>query len=157
MANGDSAPEGFWGHYVRGLGLSTRNNSLAYGYSVAVTGSFGMINRLTGRPSVADIFLFVVGASAPFTLLNPLVTRGFRRRVEREPPLVVAVGTSFSVVSSCAGIGLAALLAWQVGGWITWLCGSLAAAVVYLLASALEIAAARGLHTVAGTEDLERR
>ena len=30
-------------HYLRGLGLSTRNNTVAYGYSLTATGSYGVI------------------------------------------------------------------------------------------------------------------
>jgi hypothetical protein len=152
-----SDPDGFFEHYWRGLGLSARNNSLAYGFSVTVTGSFGLLDRLTGRPSVADVFLFVAGACAPFAALNPIVTHGFRRRVEREPPVVVALGTSFSIVSGSAGVGIAALIGWQLDGWIPWLAGSAAAAAVYLLVAALEIAVGRGAHVLAGTRDLEQR
>jgi hypothetical protein len=152
-----SHPVGFREHYVRGLGLSARNNSLAYGYSVTITASYGVLSRLAGPTSVADIFLFVVGASLPFALLNAGVTHGFRRRVDREPPLVVALGTSFSVVSATAAVGVASLIAWLLGGWGAWLLAAFAGAVVYLLLAALEIAAGRGVHRVAGTSDLERR
>src|SRR5690348_12726857 len=128
-----SHPVGFGEHYVRGLGLSARNNSLAYGYSVTITGAYAVLSRLAGRPSVADIFLFVVGASLPFAILNAVVTRGFRRRVDREPPLVVALGTSFSVVSASGAVGVSTLIAWQLGNWPARLLGSFAGAVVYLL------------------------
>jgi hypothetical protein len=152
-----SAPEGFAEHYWRGLGLSTRNNSLAYGFSVAITGSFGVLDRLAGTSTVGDVFLFVAGACLPFVLLNAIVTRGFRRRVEREPPMVVAVGTSFSIISAASGVGAAAVLGWALTGSLAWLAGSLGASCAYLLTAALEIALGRGLHAVAGTDNLEER
>jgi hypothetical protein len=152
-----SEPDGFLEHYWRGLGLSARNNSLAYGFSVAITGSFGILARLAGSPSVVDVFVFAAGACLPFALLNPIVTQGFRRRVEREPPMVVAVGTSFSIVSASAGVGVAALLGWALDGWAGWLLGAFGASAVYLLTAALEIALGRGVHAVAGTENLEER
>jgi hypothetical protein len=157
MARRRSDPDGFLDHYWRGLGLSARNNPLAYGFSVAITGSFGVLARLAGMPTVADVFLFVFGACLPFAVLNPVVTQGFRERVEREPPMVVALGTSFSIVSATAGVGAAALLGWALSGWAAWLAASFAAAAVYLLAAALEIALGRGVHSVAGTENLEER
>jgi hypothetical protein len=157
VARQRSDPDGFLGHYWRGLGLSTRNNSLAYGFSVAVTGSFGVLAKLAGGPQVADVFLFAVGACLPFVLLNPVVTRGFRRRVEREPPMVVAVGTTFSIVSATAGLGAAALIGWAFDGWLGWLLGSFGATTAYLLTAALEVALGRGVHTLAGTENLEER
>jgi hypothetical protein len=60
-------------------------------------------------------------------------------------------------VSVSAGVGLAALIGWALRGWLAWLLGAFAGASVYLLAAALEIAAARGVHRAAGTDNLEER
>lgn len=144
--------DSFATHYARGLGMSTRNNSLAYGYSVAITATFGVLDRLVGRATVVEIFLFIAGASAAFALLNLVVTRGFQQRVAREPPLVVALATSLGVFSVSGGVGVAALLGWLVGGWIAWLVAPFAATVVYLVTSASEMAIARRAHLLAGTE-----
>jgi hypothetical protein len=149
--------DGLRDHYLRGLGISTRNNALAYGFSISVTATFGVLQYLDGPGDVPRIMLFVVGSALPFPVLNALVTRGFRRRVDREPPLVLAVGTSLSLFSIAAAVGLAALIAWAVRGWGAWIASPFAATVVYLLASAAEVAAGRGLHAVAGTENLEKR
>lgn len=138
--------ERFREHYARGLGMSARNNALAYGYSVTATASFGVLSATDGPVRVGRIFLFLLGAGLAFAAINALVTRGFRRRVEREPPVVVALATSFSVVSSSAAVGLAALLAWGIGGWAAWLLDALLPTWVYLGLSALEIALARNVH-----------
>jgi hypothetical protein len=150
MSDDRSLPKTFLEHYWRGLGLSARNNSLAYGFSVAITGGYGLLSVLAPPTTVPRIFLFGVGACVPFLLLNPLVTRGFQKRVEREPPLVVAVGTSFSILSASAALGAAALLGWLLDGWAAWLFGALGATVVYLLAGALEIAVARSVRPLTG-------
>jgi hypothetical protein len=145
-----SLPKTFAQHYWHGLGLSARNNSLAYGFSVAVTAGYGVLSVLATPTTVPRIFLFVAGACAPFVVLNPLVTRGFQERVEGEPPLVVAVGTSLSFLSASAGVGATALAGWLLGGWLAWLLGALGASVVYLLAAALEVAVARGVRPLTG-------
>ena len=106
-------------HYARGLGMSARNNALAYGYSVAATASFGMLVDTDGPASVLHIFMFVVGNGIAFAGVNALVTRGFRQRVEQEPPVVVALSTSLAVVSISAAVGVALLFGWGVGGWGT--------------------------------------
>jgi hypothetical protein len=106
----------FGEHYLRGLGMSARNNALAYGYSVAATASFGMLAHTDGPLTVLHIFMFIVGNGIAFAGINALVTRGFRHRVEREPPVVVALSTSLSVVSISAAVGLVALLGWGLGG-----------------------------------------
>jgi hypothetical protein len=135
----------FGEHYWRGLGMSVRNNALAYGYSVTATASFGMLVHTAGPVSVLRIFMFVVGSGIAFAGVNALVTRGFRYRVEQEPPVVVALATAFGLVSISAGVGLAALIGWGVGGWGAWLLGSLLPTWTYLSIAALEMALARGV------------
>lgn len=144
-------------HYVRGLGMSARNNALAYGYSVAATASFGMLVHTDGPPTVVRIFMFVVGNGLAFAGVNALVTRGFRERVEQEPPVVVALSTSLSVVSISAAVGMVLLLGWGVGGWVAWLLGGLLGSWAYLSVAALEMALARTLHLSVGEEDPAHR
>jgi hypothetical protein len=149
--------EQFREHYVRGLGMAARNNALAYGYSVTATGSFGILTEIDGPSSVGRIFLFVAGAGIAFAALNALVTRGYRQRVDQEPPVVVALATSFSLVSSAAAVGVAGLLGWALGGWVAWLLGSLLPTWAYIAVSALEIALSRNLHLAVGDADPEER
>jgi hypothetical protein len=40
--------------------------------------------------------MFVAGAGLAFAGVNAIVTRGFRTRVEAEPPVVLALATSLS-------------------------------------------------------------
>jgi hypothetical protein len=143
--------------YTRGLGMSARNNALAYGYSVTATASFGVLTDQAGPASVGRIFGFVVGASIAFAAVNALVTRGFRRRVEQEPPVVIALATSLSVISICSAVGVAALVGWGLGGWWSWLLGALLATWVYLSVAALEVAVSRALHLAVGGKDPRRR
>jgi hypothetical protein len=142
----------FHEHYLRGLGMAARANSLAFGYSVAITVSFAMLEHFDGAPRVLDIFLFVIGAGAAFAVVNAGVTRGFRRCVAAEPRLVMALATSFSFLSISAALGAATLLGWLVGGWVSWLVGPFLATLAYLFAAAIEIATARTAHLVAGTD-----
>jgi hypothetical protein len=137
--------------------MSTRNNALAYGYSITTTASFGMLVHVDGPMSVLKIFMFVIGAGVAFAVVNAVVTRGFRQRVEREPPVVVALATSFSVLSMSAGVGLVALLGWALGGWVAWLLAALLSSWTYLSIGALEMAIARALHLTVGDVDPDER
>lgn len=144
-------------HFRRGLGESTRHNSLAYGYSLALTGSFGMLTILVGKPNVGDIFAFAVGAALTFSIANAVVTEGFSTKVEDEPPIVLALGTSFSFVSISAAIGAAALLGWALPDWIGWAIGAFAASLTYLLITALEFVLARAVRSMTGRTHLKER
>ncbi|HET8752679.1 MAG TPA: hypothetical protein VFM43_09190 [Gaiellaceae bacterium] len=148
MPDRDSAAE----HLVRGLASSTRHNALAYGYSLATAGAFGVLTALDGAPHVGEIFLFGAGGALTFTLATAGVTRGFRVGEEEEPRIVQALGASFGFLSVTGGIGAAALVGWASSGWIPWLVGPFAASSVYLLLGALEFVAAR---RISETADLE--
>ena len=147
----------FGDHYVRGLGMATRNNGLAYGYSITATASFAVLQRTDAPDSVPRIFLFVLANGLAFAVVSALVTRGFRRRVDREPPVVVALATAFAVVSTSAGVGIAALLGWWIGGSSAWFIGALLSTWAYLSIAAIEIALSRGLHEAVGEVAPEER
>jgi MFS family permease len=147
----------FGEHYVRGLGMATRNNGLAYGYSITATASFGMLMSTDAPASVGRIFLYVIGAGIAFGIVSALVTQGFRRRVEQEPPVVLALATAFAMVSTSAGVGIAALVGWGIGGWAAWFLGALLPTWAYLSVAALEIALSRGLHEAVGDVSPEER
>jgi hypothetical protein len=142
-------------HFVRGIGESTRHNALAYGYSIALTGTFGLLTILDRAPHVGDVFLFGLGAAIVFTIANAAVTRGFRVRVQQEPPIVLAFGTSLGFISVSGALGAAALVAKSVPGAAGWLVGPFVASGAYLVLSALEFVLARAVRAVVGVEHLE--
>lgn len=137
--------------------MSARNNALAYGYSIAATAAFGVLSETDQPVDLGRIFLFAVGAGVAFAAVNAVVTRGFRTRVETEPPVVLALATSLSALSISAAVGAAALLSIVVGGWPAWLLTSILSTWVYLSIVALEIAAARALHINLGEKSPEQR
>jgi hypothetical protein len=143
--------------YVRGLGMSAHNNALAYGYSVTATATFGVLADTAKPTSVGRTFLFLLGSSAAFAAVNALVTRGFRRRVKREPPVVLALATSLSALSISAGVGIAALVGWQVGGWVAWVLAPLLSTWAYLSIAALEVAGAKAFHLAVSDVDPKDR
>ena len=145
-------PQGWRGHYLRGLGISTRNNTIAYGYSVGSTSTFAIVDDFH-RASVADIFLFIVGSCVPFTLANVLVTKGFRRRFADEPGVVIALATSFSVVSVAAAVGAGTLVAWAAPHWPAWVAAPFAFTVVYLAAVGAETSVAAARHDLGGAAE----
>ena len=144
-------------HFLRGLGESARTNGLAYGYSVALTGAYIVLQAGAGVPRVRDAFLFGLGASITFAAAGAFVTRGFRQRVEREPPVVVALGTALGILSISAATGSCALVTLVSNGSLAWFLGPLVASSAYLIVSALELLLARGAHEVAGTENIDER
>ncbi|MBV9683896.1 MAG: hypothetical protein JO046_19035, partial [Solirubrobacterales bacterium] len=62
-----------------------------------------------------------------------------------------------AVVSTSAGVGLAALVGWAIGGSAGWFLGALLPTWAYLSVAAVEIALSRGLHEAVGEVAPEER
>jgi hypothetical protein len=130
------------GAFSRGLQASVRNNYTAYGYSVMITASYGVLTSQESTPKLGYIFLFLAGAIAAFVGIELAISKGFQRAPRGEPSKVVAIGAAFSLGSVGAGVGAAALSAVVLSGLATWPVGGLAASGTYVLMSGVEIAVA---------------
>jgi hypothetical protein len=125
--------------YKRGLHASVRNNASAYGFSVTITASFGLLTSALGTPTALEIFAFAGGAVVAFALVEFVVSWGYRQDLEDEPSNVKDVGSSVSVLS----VGLALAGAYVVGrlleGLVAWPVGSFVATAVYLFLFGVEL------------------
>jgi threonine/homoserine/homoserine lactone efflux protein len=61
---------GFADTYVRGLRSAARNNASAYGYSVTITATFGVLSVVASPTTVAEIFAFAGGAVLAYALVD---------------------------------------------------------------------------------------
>ena len=66
---------------------------------------------------------------------------------------MIALATSFSVVSISAAVGLATLVAWAAPSWVAWLVASFVFSTAYLLAVGVETAIAAERHELGGSEE----
>jgi hypothetical protein len=116
-----------------------------------------MLTILDRSPHVVDVFCYGIGAAATFTLAKAAVTRGYRVKTKDEPPVVIAFGTSFGVVSVSGALAVAALCGWQLHGWVGWLVGGFGTSSTYLVLGAFELVFAYALRSLLGQHSLEER
>lgn len=135
----ESERPGFFDNYLRGLHASARGNAAAYGYSVTITASFGLLSVATGTPIAPEIFAFAGGAVLAFALMEGVASGGFRHRLRDEPSDIKALGGSISLLSVGAALTFAFVVGLFVGGFSAWPLGSFLATLAYLLLFALEI------------------
>lgn len=139
---GEADRPGFADNYRRGLHSSAVGNAAAYGYSVTITATFGILSTTRGIPGAPEILAFVVGAVVAVALVEALASGGFRHEIEDEPSTVRALGSSISVTSVGGSLGIVFAAERLLGGFAIWPLGSLLATSSYLFAYALEIAVA---------------
>jgi membrane-associated protein len=80
----------------RGLHTSVVDNSTAFGFSIMITCSFGVLSNFEGSPSIGAILSFGLAAAATFTLLHALASDLFRHRPQTAPRQVVMLGTALN-------------------------------------------------------------
>jgi hypothetical protein len=77
--------------------------------------------------------------------------------VSEEPPVVLALGTSFGFFSVVGALGATWVVGRLLGGWAGWLVGPFVASAVYLALTSAELLLARGLRDLVGIEKMEDR
>ena len=126
---------------AQGLNASVHGNAQAFGFSITVTVSFGVVSVLHPTPGVLDLFLFALAGVLAFSLLNVLVVLTLRR-ADRSPPgeRAVLVGTATDFLAVGAAVGAAIGISHLVGGTLAWILTPFLAGAVYVLVQSVELA-----------------
>lgn len=128
------------GHGVR---TALRNNVSAYGFSVMITATFGVLTAGLGSPDVGDVFVFAAGGVTGVTAVEAISSHGFKERMHGDSSDVVALGAAIGYFSVGLAIGAAAFVTALVTGPPGWGLGAGAASGVYVMIAGLEMAVAR--------------
>ncbi len=145
--NGDG---GSRGAVRRGLRSTVGRESTTFGFSILVTVTFGMLHSLEGSPDPGRIVLFAVGAAMSFTLLEALLSKGFRTAMPQHRTRVLAVGTSLNVLSVIGGLATAWALGTAMSHTAVWAVAPFLAGVVYLVLESLETALGERMSAAGG-------
>ncbi len=132
------------------IATSAMGNSTAFGYSIMITVTFGMVSRVQGTPTIAELFGFAAAASVAVAVIEGLITRGFRRRLKRAPNEVVMLGTAMNVFSVTASVAGALAMATALNGFFGWPVAALVASGLYVLLEGVEILLAERIQAARG-------
>ncbi|WP_152191850.1 hypothetical protein [Georgenia satyanarayanai] len=140
---------------VRGMRSTVGRESTTFGFSILVTVSFGMLQATEGTPDAGRIVLFAAGAVMSFTLLEGILSRGFRRPMPQHRSHVLAVGTSLNIVSVLGGLGAVWLAGTLVSHAAVWALAPFLAGIVYLLLESVETALGERVLAHTGAADAD--
>ena len=140
---------------VRGMRSTVGRESTTFGFSILATVTFGVCQVTQGSPDLPRIFAYAIGAVMSFTVLEGILSAGFRRPMPQHPTQTLALGTSMNLLSVLVGLGAAALLCTTASHLVIWGLAPFIAGVSYLLTESLEDALAERILVAAG--DLEAR
>lgn len=143
------------GRLTTAITTATVGNATAFGFSITITGSFGMLQAIVGAPTVAQIVMFGVAAALTVGLVEGAVTRGFRARPDAAPPEVAMLGTAQDFLSVGLAVGTAAAVAAVLETGAAWPLGAAGATIVFLAAESAEIVLAELIEKRRGDPDAE--
>ncbi len=128
---------------IRGARSAVRNDASAFSYSILITVTFGAVQLEVGSVSIGRLFLFVLGATGAFAMIEAASSRLFRVRMREEPSEVVILGTALAPLSVggalAAGVGVLQV----TSGAVAWFLTPAVGTTVYLVAAALQLTFAR--------------
>jgi hypothetical protein len=98
-----------------GVRTALRNNVSAYGFSVMITATFGVLTAALGSPDVGEVFVFAAGGVTGVTVVEGVSSRNFRQRMRGDPSDVVVLGAAIGYFSVGLAIGVATLVTGALG------------------------------------------
>ena len=119
-----------------------------YGFTLAIWGSSTVAANALGRPTTAEVLLFIAGAVVGFVGLEVIAHRGWR--ANRADPFAPAIWVHAHVLSAGGAVLAVAGIAELPLGVVRWSLAGLTAAATYLLITAAAVA-------VADHRDADRR
>jgi hypothetical protein len=140
---------------VRAMRSTVGRESTTFGFSILVTVVFGLVQAAHGSPRVPQIFGYAAGAVLSFSLLEGVLSSGFRRPMPQHHSQTLALGTSMNLVSVLGGAAAALGIVHLLHGWWVWATAPLVAGTVYLLLESGAAALAERLLKRAGDRDAD--
>lgn len=129
---------------AEGLHASARGNAQAFGYSITVTVTFGVVAIAQPEHRPLQLLLFALAAVLAFSLLNVVVALGLRRAERTQPgERTLLIGTATDILAVGAAVGVSIGLSEMVHGTLLWGVAPFVAGVVYVLVQAVELAVGR--------------
>ena len=125
------------GHFGAALRSTLRATAAAYGYTLTISTSLGLLTSVHGSPHSGRLFLFVAGGVTGFAVLE--VATMLLPTDDSQPQSAFPFAGVLNLLSVCAGLGAAVGLAHAVHDAVGWYVTPLGATVAYLAVVALQI------------------
>jgi hypothetical protein len=129
------------GSYRVSLATILHSSAVPYGVTLTVWGSGAALIHFRGNPAIYEIFLFVFGGMAAYSVLALASARVLRHGAAGSPGPQMALTGILHLLSIGAAIGAVTLLA-KLSSWIAWPLGGFAGIGLYLGLASVEYALA---------------
>ncbi len=123
---------------LRSLRSTVGRESTTFGFSILVTVTFAILQSTHGSPKPLQVFVYAIGAVMSFTLLEGVLSRGFRRPMPQHATQTLTLGTSLNAISVVAALGAGWGFTEITRGLVAWGGPPFVAGLTYLLLESVE-------------------
>ncbi len=128
--------------YGSGVRTALRNNATAYGFSIAITSSYGLVNGSGGTAGSWETVSFALGAAIAFVLVGGAFLSRFGKGSLPESARVATISGAVDLLSVSASVAVAYGCSRITGYW-AWPLTAAGTVVTYLLVGGVDILIAR--------------
>ncbi|MFD1720403.1 hypothetical protein [Amnibacterium endophyticum] len=126
-----------------GLHASARGNAHAFGYSIGITSTYGVVSIRHPHATVWEVLAFALAGVLQFSILNLVVALLVKRRGDGpETERVSFIATATDVLAVGFAVGAATLVAFLPSP-LAWPLAAFVAGLVYVGVQSVEFATAR--------------
>lgn len=126
-------------HLRRASETLLASSATPYGYTLTIWCSGALLMHYRGKPSVAEIFLFLAGALAAFTAIS-LVNQSLTKAAKPlSKPLALDWSGMLHWFAAGASVGVVCLVG-RIASWVSWPLGSFLATALYLTIATAQLA-----------------
>lgn len=140
----DNEPERAIEAYGRGVRTALRNNATAYGFSITITVSYGLLSGAQKVVTSAETISFGLGAVAAFLVSAVVVVSVVPEGSLPEDVQVITISGGADLLSVACAVAAAFGIS-QLGGFWSWPLTAGGAVVTYLCIGGIGVLIARGL------------
>lgn len=125
---------------LQGLDASVTGNAQAFGFSITVTVTFGVLSA-RGNPSSAELVGFALSGVLAFSLLNLAVARLLSERGSpSDSTRGMLLGTATDALAVGGAVSSALGVRAATHGLLSWLLAPFVAGIIYVLVQSVELA-----------------
>lgn len=124
--------------FGRGVRTALRNNATAYGFSITITVSYGLVSGKTATTSPLETMSFGAGAALGFVVVGVLSVVVFQSGRVHEGGQVVTISGAVDLLAVVVAVLVAFSLS-RIPGYGAWPATGSGAAAMYLLVGGLDV------------------
>ena len=124
---------------LKNFRVSIKDNTSAYGYSIAITGITSMMNSANGKATPVDLVAGAGGAVFSYMLVELLAVTFLRKMSDDDGVQTRLLARMLSLLSVGGALGCAFVIAKLMTGWQAWFLAGFVGTTAFVVLEGVEL------------------